>query len=211
MNALKRNKCSTEGQLYSFQRLQVCILNARQNKDAFWLCIQSLEEKPYIWSILSHRQTSLKGSEWNGMKYCTDVHDLLRKQEVSDLKLLWLVIWSSGCRSTDWFTSLMVPCLTFCRRCNSNSLVVRSNLLLLVTEVQSSCSGQFLIPLWSVQMRCIVLSQLILVLRMCKEKWNGLERVLPIYFSSVLWYVCGNCRYWCSADIMKVMGKTAYI
>lgn len=32
-------------------------------------------------------------SERNQVKYCTDVHGLLRKQEVSDLELLWLLLF----------------------------------------------------------------------------------------------------------------------
>lgn len=75
-----------------------------------------------------------------------------------------LVIWSSGCRSTQRFALLLLLCLTFWRGCNSKSVLVWADLY-----PKSPCFAQTLIPsciiLLKLTLCCMILLRLILVLR----------------------------------------------
>lgn len=149
------------------------------------------------------------------MKYCTDVHGLLRKQEAGDLKLLWLLLFDpvGADQLTDsllrWFHVWPFEGNAIPTRFSCDLIHLPSHLSALWHR-----SAQSLIPtyvkfleqsLWSVKMLCRkLLLQLIMVLRTCRKKRNGLECVLHIYF--FFWYVYGNFR--CQNRYHEYKGKT---
>lgn len=177
-----------------------------------------LKKNPTFGGFLNHGQVFLSVRvKWNEILYWC----LWSAQKTGSewfKAALALVIWSSECRSAHWFTSLLVPQLTFWRRCNSNSVLMWSSLLstspkshsriLLVRFcfLHTLCSWNRVYG----QLRhcCKLLLQLILVLRTRRKKRNGLECVLLIYFSSVVWYVYGNFR--CKNRCHEYKGRNCF-